>query len=141
VRVLVMKGGKPKGSRINAAHLNTMLGTETFLGQFRRVDLVTTTPAYLPDFTLTQPGLNEGDGQRILYVGPEPVIADYLDAISAFLGKRPAEPVLPSMVAWPRTPYDAAAEESSPGMSSGPGPRPTRYREKHHACVPSADES
>jgi hypothetical protein len=64
--------------------------------------------------------------------------------ILTFLGRRckcPAEPVLPSMVAWPRTPYDAAAEESSPGMSSGPGPRPTRYREKHHACVPSADES
>ena len=76
VRVEVWKGGKKKGSKIAAAHLNTMLGTETFLGQFRRVDLVTTTPAYLPDFTLTRPGLNEGDGQRILYVGPEPVIAD-----------------------------------------------------------------
>ena len=85
VPVLVFKGGKPKGSRINAAHLNTMLGTETFLGQFRRVDLVTTTPAYLPDFTLTRPGLNEGDGQRILYVGPEPVVSDSLDAINAFL--------------------------------------------------------
>lgn len=69
VRVLVLKGGKPKGSRINAAHLKTMLGTETFLGQFRRVDQVTTTPVYLPDFTLTQPGLNEGGGQRILCVG------------------------------------------------------------------------
>jgi hypothetical protein len=89
VRVLVMKGGKPKGSRINAAHLNTMLGTETFVGQFRRVDLVTTTPAYLPDFMLTQPGLNEGDGQRILYVGPEPVIADSLDSINAFLDVMP----------------------------------------------------
>ena len=65
VPVLVFKGGKPKGSRINAAHLNTMLGSETFLGQFRRVDQVTTTPVYLPDFTLTQPGLNEGGDQRI----------------------------------------------------------------------------
>jgi hypothetical protein len=89
VRVSVMKGGKPKGSRINAAHLNTMLATETFLGQFRGVDLVTTTPAYLPDFTLTRPGLNEGDGQRILYVGPEPIVLDSLDAISAFLDVMP----------------------------------------------------
>ena len=85
VRVEVWKGGKKKGSKIAAAHLNTMLGTETFLGQFRKVDLVTTTPAYLPDFTLTRPGLNEGDGQRILYVGAEPVIADSFDAINAFL--------------------------------------------------------
>ena len=32
---------------------NTMLGSETFLGQFQIVDQVSTTPAYLPDFTLT----------------------------------------------------------------------------------------
>src|SRR5271157_2977626 len=85
VRVEVWKGGKKKGSKIAAAHLNTMLGTETSLGQFCKVDLVTTTPAYLPDFSLTLPGLNEGDDQRILYVGPEPVIADSFDAINAFL--------------------------------------------------------
>ena len=85
VPVMVLKGGKPKGSRIAAAHLNTMLGSETFLGQFRRVDQVTTTPAYLPDFTLTRPGLNEGEGQRILYVGDEPVVSDSMDAINAFL--------------------------------------------------------
>ena len=40
VPVLVLKGGKPKGSRINAAHLNTMLGTETFLGQADRTNAV-----------------------------------------------------------------------------------------------------
>jgi hypothetical protein len=85
VPILVMKGGKCKGSRIAAAHLNTMLGSEAFLGQFRRVDLVTTTPAYLPDFRLTRPGLNEGPDQRILYVGPEPVVSGSLDAINAFL--------------------------------------------------------
>jgi len=85
VRVEVWKNGKKMGSRIAAAHLNTMLGTETFLGQFRTVDLVTTTPAYLPDFTLTRPGLNEGDGQRILYVGPVAVVSGSLDAINAFL--------------------------------------------------------
>ena len=91
VRVLVFRGGKPKGSRINAAHLNTMLGTETFLGQFRMVDQVTTTPVYLPDFTLTQPGLNEGGGQRILYVGEEPVVSDSMDAMNAFLDVMPFE--------------------------------------------------
>jgi hypothetical protein len=83
--VLVQKGGKPKGSRINAAHLNAMLASETFLGQFRMVDQVTTTPVYLPDFTLTQPGLNEGGGQRIVYVGDEPVVSDSMDATNAFL--------------------------------------------------------
>jgi hypothetical protein len=85
VPVIVMKDGKPKGSRINAAHLNAMLASETFLGQFRQVDQVTTTPAYLPDFTLTLPGLNEGGGQRILYVGEEPVVSDSIEAMSAFL--------------------------------------------------------
>jgi hypothetical protein len=85
VPVQVFRGGKPKGSRINAAHPNTMLGSETFLGQFRRVDQVTKTPAYLPDFTLTRPGLNEGGGQRILYVGEEPLISDSMDATKAFL--------------------------------------------------------
>jgi hypothetical protein len=85
VPVLVMKGGKPKGSRINAAHLNCMLGSETFLGQFRKVDQVTTTPVYLPDFTLTRPGLNEGGEQRILYVGGQPFISNSMDAINAFL--------------------------------------------------------
>jgi hypothetical protein len=85
VPVLVMRDGKPKGSRINAAHLNTMLAAECFLGQFRKVDRVTTTPAYLPDFTLTRPGLNDGGSQRILFVGPEPVVPDSIDAINAFL--------------------------------------------------------
>lgn len=91
VPVLVFKGGKAKGSRIAAAHLSTMLGCETFLGQFRRVDQVTTTPAYLPDFTLTQPGLNEGGSQRILYVGEEPVVSNSMDAMKAFLDVMPFE--------------------------------------------------
>jgi hypothetical protein len=62
-----------------------MLASECFLGRFRRVDQVSTTPAYLPDFTLTRPGLNDGGGQRILFVGPEPVVSGSLDAINAFL--------------------------------------------------------
>lgn len=85
VPVTVVKDGKPKGSRINAAHLSAMLASESFLGQFRQVDQVSTTPAYLPDFTLTRPGLNEGGGQRILYVGEEPVVSDSMDAVNAFL--------------------------------------------------------
>lgn len=85
VPVMVFKGGKPKGSRINAAHLQTMLSSETFLGRFRKVDQVTNTPGYLPDFTLTRPGVNEGGGQRILYVGDEPVVSNLMDATRAFL--------------------------------------------------------
>jgi hypothetical protein len=85
VLVTVVKSGKPKGSRIAVAHLNAMLASETFLGQFRTVDQVTTTPAYLPDFELTRPGLNEGGGQRVLYVGDEPVVSNSTDAIRAFL--------------------------------------------------------
>src|SRR5208337_4502187 len=34
---------------------------------------------------VTRPGLNGGDDQRILYVGPEAVVSDSLDAINAFL--------------------------------------------------------
>jgi hypothetical protein len=40
---------------------------------------------YLPNFELTRPGLNEGGGQRILYVGEEPLVSDSMDATIAFL--------------------------------------------------------
>jgi hypothetical protein len=85
VGIEVWKNGKKTGSRIPAAHLNTMLGTEAFAGQFRTVDQVTTNPLYLPNFELTRPGLTEGGGQRILYVGEEPLVSDSMDATIAFL--------------------------------------------------------
>ena len=48
VPVQVLKDGKPKGNKIAAAHLNTMVHAESFLGQFRAVDLVTPTPLFSP---------------------------------------------------------------------------------------------
>lgn len=87
VRVLVMKDGKVKGSRINAADLNAMLRSEAFLGQFLPVDRLSTVPLYLPDFALTVPGFNDGGADyRILYSGERPVVSDGLEAVTAFLG-------------------------------------------------------
>lgn len=82
VRLLVVKEGKIKGSRINAADLNAMLKSELFLSQFRAVDRLTPVPLYLPDFTLTEPGFNDGG---ILYVGEEAVVSDDMEAINSFL--------------------------------------------------------
>lgn len=82
VKVLVMKKGEIKGSRINAADLNAMLKSELFLSQFRAVDRLTAVPLYLPDFTLTKHGFNDGG---ILYVGEEAVVSDDMDAINSFL--------------------------------------------------------
>ncbi|GEM_PF-6622938 len=69
VRVKVTRNGKPHGSMISSAHLRTMLTSESFLQQFPPVDAVTEVPLYLPDFTLTQPGYNDG-GQRTVSGGP-----------------------------------------------------------------------
>ena len=86
VQVKVMKDGKVKGSRINAADLNAMLRSEVFLTQFVPVDRLTAVPLYLPDFSLTVPGFNDGGrNYRILYVGQEATISDNLEAINAFL--------------------------------------------------------
>ena len=86
LKVLVMRDGKRKGSRINAADLNAMLRSEVFLKQFASVDRLTPVPLYLPDFTLTEHGFNDGGtDHRILYVGEEAVVADDTEAINAFL--------------------------------------------------------
>ena len=86
LRVRVFKDGKPKGSTIPAAHLNAMLKSEAFLGQFCAVDCITRIPMYLADFRLTAPGYNDGGpGHRIYYTGGQPVVSDSLDTINAFL--------------------------------------------------------
>ena len=86
VRVTVIKDGKNKGSQIPSAHLNAMLKAEAFLGQFQAVDLVTKTPMYLPDYTLTKPGYNDGGpGNRIIYDGVEASSSDSMDTIKKFL--------------------------------------------------------
>ncbi len=86
VPVTVVRDGKSKGGMIPSAHLAAMLQAETFLSKFPPVDLVTTIPMYLADFTLTSPGYNDGgEGHRILYLGGKPQVSDSMDTINAFL--------------------------------------------------------
>jgi hypothetical protein len=86
VPVAVTKGGEVKGNKIAAAHLNAMLHAESFLGQFPAVDEVTQTPLFLPDWTLTKPGYNDGGfGHRIFFVGGQPEVSDSVAAITMFL--------------------------------------------------------
>ena len=90
LRVRVVKAGKTKGGQIPITHLNTMLQSEVFLQQFRPVDQVTTTPLYLPDFTLTTPGYNDGGpGNRILYCGTQSPIERDPATILRFLDAMP----------------------------------------------------
>jgi hypothetical protein len=86
VPVSVVKDGKAKGSRIPMADLNTMLHSELFLREFQAIDQVVLSPMYLSDFTLTKPGYNDGlRGQRIYYVGDDPLILRTTEAIDRFL--------------------------------------------------------
>jgi hypothetical protein len=60
--------GKQKPSRISAGTLGEMLHSEAFLSMFAPVDRITSQPEYLPGFTLTNPGYNDGgDGVRSKY--------------------------------------------------------------------------
>ena len=87
VPVEVKKDGKKKGNRIAATDLNTMLGSEIFLSQFRTVDLVARTPMFLSDWSLIQSGYNDGgEGHRIYYVGKPPQISDTMEVTEKFLG-------------------------------------------------------
>jgi hypothetical protein len=47
VPVQIIRDGKPKGGRIAAAHLNAMLKSESFLGNFRSVDRISTHLVFL----------------------------------------------------------------------------------------------
>lgn len=83
---VISKDGKLKGWGVPAKHLKTMLASEAFLQQFRPVDQVDKVSRYLPDFSLTRPGYNDGGyGQRILHVGAEPWIELTHDYIEKFL--------------------------------------------------------
>ena len=55
VQVSVVKNGKTKGGKIDAAHLAAMLKSEAFLSQFIAVDHISATPVYLRDFSQTEP--------------------------------------------------------------------------------------
>jgi hypothetical protein len=85
-RVRVMKKGKIQGQEIPAKLLKTMLRSEVFLQQFRPVDYVDRASRYLPDFSLTHTGYNDGGyGQRILHSGDEPWVEAEPVAINKFL--------------------------------------------------------
>lgn len=90
LRVRRIKNGKPSGSGIPSSHLNTMLCSEAFLQQFRPVDLVTRLPVYIGEFQQVRPGYNDaGRGQRILYLGDEPVAKRIPETITEFLDVMP----------------------------------------------------
>src|SRR5262249_2444686 len=82
----ITKDGKVTGDLPPAMHLNAMLSSEAFLAQFRPVDQITLQPRYLDDFSFAQPGYQDcGEAGCLLYLGPEPRIADNVDTISRFL--------------------------------------------------------
>jgi hypothetical protein len=84
--VRVVKDGKVKSNRIGIHDLNIVLQAEAFLQEFRPVDRVTQAPLYLPDWTLTQPGYNDGGaGHRVLHVGGSCCVERSLDTIDRFL--------------------------------------------------------
>ena len=87
IKMVVCKAGRVVSELPTANHLNALLRSEQFLKNFRPVDEVTTHPLYRDDFSLAGPGYNDcGPGQRILYLGPEPTIADSIEIIDRFLG-------------------------------------------------------
>lgn len=78
--------GKQKGSKLSAAHMNAMLQTEAFLSEFPMVDRVSKVALYLPDYSLTKPGHNDGgEGHRYFFVGSSPQIYDSMERINSFL--------------------------------------------------------
>jgi hypothetical protein len=86
LRVRVIRGGTVKGRALPTRALRLMVGAELFLQQFKPVDVVETASRYLPDFSLTRPGYNDGGyGQRILHIGGAPRVEPDPEAINRFL--------------------------------------------------------
>lgn len=86
LRLTIKRDGKCKGGNLSATVLNAMLRSRVFRSCFTQVDRITTTPEYLPDFSLTQPGDNNGvEGHRVVYVGSPAKISDSLTLINDFL--------------------------------------------------------
>ncbi|PQO27633.1 hypothetical protein C5Y96_19085 [Blastopirellula marina] len=82
----VVKEGKVVSELPTSAHLNGMLRSEEFLRQFLPVDEVTQTPFYLDDFSLVQPGYNDGGlDNRVLFVGETNSVAESTETIQRFL--------------------------------------------------------
>ncbi len=86
VALTIYLDGKPKGSKLPAAHMNAMLRTKAFLSEFAVVDQISTVARYLPDFQLTEPGYNDGgEGHRYFFIGESPQVFDSMDRINSFL--------------------------------------------------------
>jgi hypothetical protein len=86
IALAVYLEGKPKGANLSAAHLNSMLRSESFLGQFSVIDQITSRPVFLENFQLSEPGLNEGKKHwRFLHVGEQADVSDSTDHITQFL--------------------------------------------------------
>jgi len=82
----VTKDGKVVSELPTAVHLNAMLRSDTFLGEFPPVDEVAQTPFYLDDLSLVKPGYNDcGPDRRILYLGSEPTFGQSTETIRRFL--------------------------------------------------------
>ncbi|MEI8381652.1 MAG: hypothetical protein WCJ09_16100 [Planctomycetota bacterium] len=90
VRMRVEKEGNLVSELPTSAHLNAMLFSEEFLGQFIPVDEVTKTPFFLDDFSLVKPGFNDGGrGNRVLYVGDAQTSSPSLKTLERFLEVMP----------------------------------------------------
>lgn len=77
---------KLKDKHLSVSRLNTMLATDAFLDNFKPVDRICSLPFYLPDFSITSPGYNDGgEGYRYFYCGKEAEISDSMERINAFL--------------------------------------------------------
>lgn len=86
VRMQVVKEGKVVSELPTSAHLNAMLRSEEFLSQFLPVDEVTRTPFYFDDWSLVEPGYNDGGPKRrVLYVGKQPTYVESTETIEKFL--------------------------------------------------------
>jgi hypothetical protein len=83
IRIMITKNGKYHGDRIPSETLGNMLGSRHFLGNFRYVKKVVTTPIVLSNDTPSQPGYNAPDA--ILYLGPAVATAPNTDTIRRFL--------------------------------------------------------
>jgi hypothetical protein len=82
----VTKEGQVTGELPTAMHLNAMLASESFLGQFRPVDHIARQPLYLRDFSVAQPGYQDyGQEGCLLYVGSAPRMLEGVETMTRFL--------------------------------------------------------
>jgi hypothetical protein len=139
----VMKEGKVVSELPTAAHLNAMLYTEAFLRQFRPVDRVAKTPLYLDDFSIVRPGYHDGgEGKRLLYVGPEPRVAEPGETINRFLDVMDfasnadrTNTVAAALTVWSRK---RACPGTANGVAKTPGGTAQRLRLLPWPCLLSA---